>query len=69
MEKHVTHWTYWLGSTCLAIALVWRLLHLFQPMMGMPGGLGPTSFLKGALLFYVAAIATANYNWAKAQRS
>jgi len=67
MEKQITHWTYWLGSACFAIALVWRVLNVFHPM-GVFRSMEPLSFLKGALLFYVAAIATANYAWMRSQR-
>lgn len=67
MEKHITRWAYWLGSACLAIALVWRVLNLFRPTETLRG-LDPLSFMKGALLFFVAAIATANYAWMKSQR-
>ena len=67
MEKHITCWTYWLGSACLGIAFVWRALNVVHPI-GALGTLGHMSFLRGALLFFVAAIATANYAWIKTQR-
>jgi len=67
MEKHVTQWTYWLGSACLVVAVVWRVLDLFQPT-GALWSLQPLSFLKGALVLFVAAIATANFAWMKSQR-
>ena len=28
MEKHITRWTYWLGSASLAIALAWGALNV-----------------------------------------
>ncbi len=67
MEKHITHWTYWLGIACLVIALVWRVSSIW---LGSTQTLGvtPLSFYKSSLLFFVAAIATANYTWAKGQK-
>jgi len=67
MEKQIARWTYWLGLVCFAIALVWRALNVFHPT-GVFRGIEPLSFLKGALLFFVAAIATANYAWMRSLR-
>jgi hypothetical protein len=68
MERQIAHWTYWLGLACFVIALLWRVLNVFYPM-GELRGMEPLSFLKGALLFFVASIATANYAWMRSQRA
>ncbi len=67
MEKHITRWTYWLGVVCLVIAFVWRVSWIW---FGRTQALGvtPLSFYKGALLFFVAAIASASYDRAKGQK-
>jgi hypothetical protein len=68
MEKHIANWTYWLGVACLVIALVWRIASIWMgPQQAL--GIVPLSFYKGALLFFITAIATANYSLAMRQKS
>ena len=70
MEKQVTQWSYWLGVTCLAIAVLWRALNALG--IGPPDvlkGVNYMSFYKGTLLLLVTSIATANYAWSKSQKS
>jgi uncharacterized membrane protein YkgB len=64
MEKKILQYSYWLGVACVAVALVWRA----AAAMGFGGGLMMqgisltyTSFLKGALLFLLTAVATGAY--------
>jgi hypothetical protein len=65
MEKHIVHWSYWLGIACLVIALLWRAfsaLGMWLPATITPGNtVYYMSFYKASLLFFVAAIASANY--------
>jgi hypothetical protein len=67
MEKHILHWSYWLGIASFAVALVWRglnALRIWVPSSSAPvPPIGYTSFYKAGLLFLLVAIATANCAW------
>ena len=73
MEKHIIIWSYWLGLASAVIALVTRACNAFGiwvPQNMLQGrSLWYMSFYKGALLFFLIAIATANYTWARGQKS
>lgn len=63
MEKQLSALSYWLGLICTAIALILRLLalvHVAVPYLGGPTGSGISylSFLRGAELFFLLAIAS-----------
>jgi uncharacterized membrane protein YhaH (DUF805 family) len=66
MESQIERYSYWLGVVCVVIAVVLRA----ADAMGMGAfatrgaNIGYMSFLKGALLFLLVAIATANHRWA-----
>ncbi len=67
MEKQVVHYTYWLGLAATLVALIWRGLVL----AGLPEkvmGLNYMTAYKGALLFFVMAVATTSYAWLKSQK-
>jgi hypothetical protein len=66
MEKHISHWSYWLGIASLIIAVVWKALSAFG--LGSPMPFSYLTFYKASLLLFVAAIASANYAWLKSQR-
>jgi hypothetical protein len=69
MEKHLVRWGYLLGLFCFAIGLVWRALNLFGGAVPKAQGqLFPLSFYKGALMFLLITIATANYSWFRSQK-
>ena len=72
MEKHIVTWSYWLGLASTAIALVLRSLSvsgiLTAVVVRQGQTLGYMSFYKGALLFFVIAIATASYTWVRGQK-
>ena len=72
MEKMLTHWCYWLGLVSAAIALVMRGFNAFGVWIPHNVVTGVTvwymSFYKGAFLFLLVAIATANVAWFKGQR-
>jgi len=72
MEKHILHWSYWLGIASLIIALVWKALSAFglgSPMLVIRDqSISYLTFYKASLLLFVAAIASANYAWFKSQR-
>lgn len=65
MERNIVHWSYWLGIASLVIALLWRGFNAFGvwiPTTITPGNtVYYMSFYKASLLFFVAAIASANY--------
>ena len=73
MEKHIIQWSYWLGIVSAVIALVMRAFNAFGIWLPTAFAQGRTvwymSFFKGALLFLLISIATANYSWAHSQKS
>ncbi len=73
MEKYIITSSYWLGLASAVIALVTRALNLFGIWVPQTVEQGRTvwymSFYKGALLFLLISIATANYTWARSQKS
>jgi hypothetical protein len=57
--------TYWLGVACLIAALAWRLIKIgIGPVAALD--LAPLSFYRGALVLFVASIATRSYRKTKA---
>jgi hypothetical protein len=63
MEKQLFTIGYWLGLTCTAIALIFRLVTFFNVTalhIGPSGGnaIGYSSFFHGAVLFFLLAIAS-----------
>ncbi|MGH9714840.1 MAG: hypothetical protein ACRD5M_16220 [Candidatus Acidiferrales bacterium] len=73
MERNIVHWSYWLGIASLVIALLWRAFNAVG--MWLPKNIAPgntiyyMSFYKAALIFFVAAIASASYASFKAHRA
>ena len=70
MEKQLSLIGYWLGLICTVLALIFRLttaLNMIPPHMGAPGGtaISYTSFLHGAALFFLLAIAS----WCRTAKS
>ena len=72
MEKHIIKWSYRLGMVSALIALVMRTFNAFGVWLPRTVVQGSTiwymSFYKGAILFFVIAIATANHIWARRQQ-
>ena len=73
MEKHILTWSYWLGLASAVIALGLRSLNAFGLLLPTVVAQGRTlwymSFFKGAFIFFLVSIATANYSWARSQKS
>ena len=74
MEKHIVTGSYWLGLASAVIALVMRAFNavgLLLPTATAKAGetISYMSFYKGALLFFLIAIATTGYTWLRGQRS
>ena len=67
MERNLLHWSYWLGITCSVVALLrgsFNALGVWFPMQIAAGQtINYMSFHKASLLFFVTAIASANYAW------
>jgi hypothetical protein len=63
MEKQLSVVGYWLGLICTVLALIFRMITVFNintPQMGVSGGnaIGYLSFLHGAELFFLLSIAS-----------
>jgi uncharacterized membrane protein len=63
VEKQLCTIGYWLGLVCTVLAIIFRFttaFHINPPFLGAPGGtaISYTSFLHGAVLFFVLAIAS-----------
>jgi hypothetical protein len=70
MEKQLSLLGYWLGLICTVLALIFRMftaLKMIPPFLGLPGGsaISYMSFLHGAVLFFVLAIAS----WCRTAKS
>ncbi len=68
MEKHIIRWSYWLGIVSVVLAFVTRALNVLGVVTlfrGRGNAIGYHTFLDGALLFFVATIATSSYAWFK----
>jgi hypothetical protein len=74
VEKHIVTVSYWIGLASTAIALLLRTLNafgMFLPPATAKAGetIWYMSFYKGALLFFLAAIATSGYAAVRGQKS
>ncbi len=73
MKKQIVTWSYWLGLLSSLIALGLRSLNAFGLMTPEVVKQGQTvwymSFYKGALLFFLIAIATASYASVRGERT
>lgn len=73
MKKQIVIGTYWLGLISTLIALVLRTLNIFGILAPSVVRQGRTlwymSFYKGALLFFLVAIATACYAYVRGERT
>lgn len=73
MEKQMVTLSYWLGWLSSLIALGLRLLNAFGMLTPTVVQQGRTlwymSFYKGALLFFLIAIATASYAWVRGEKT
>ncbi len=72
MERHIASWSYWLGVACAAVAVLWRAVNALglglSQMVTRGNPVAYMTFYKGALLFLLAGVATANYIWIKGRR-
>lgn len=73
LEKQIITWSYWLGLLSSFLCLALRFLNIFKILTPNVVQQGRTlwymSFFKGALLFFLIAIATASYSWARGQKT
>jgi hypothetical protein len=73
VEKQLSNVAYWLGIICTVIALILRALaaigvFVFPMMASGKIPISYKSFLDGAILFFVMAIASSVALWAKTQK-
>ena len=74
MEKQLCTVAYWIGVICTALALITRLLAVIGVIV-LPAAtsgkipISYRSFLDGAMLFFVMAIASSVAMWVKQQKS
>jgi hypothetical protein len=74
LEKQLFKTAYWIGIISTALALITRglaTIGVFIFPLPSPGRIPITyrTFLEGAILFFIMAIASSVAIWAKAQRS
>jgi hypothetical protein len=66
MEKILIKVSYWLGVVCIALALLSKALNAlgvnFLQFMTRGNDVGYHSFVLGAVLFFLMAIATASFD-------
>jgi len=72
MKKHIIRYSHWLGVLSVLLALLTRVLNIFDRSIariitnGNP--IEYRTFLDSAQLFFLTAIATASYVWFKSQK-
>ena len=71
MEKSILTISYWLGVMCTVLAVAMRVLNMlgvsFYEIMTRGNPIAFRTFLNGAMLFFLAAIASAAYSWHKSR--
>ena len=71
MEKSILTISYWLGVLCTVLAVAMRVLNMlgvsFYEVMTRGNPIAFRTFLNGAMLFFLAAIASAGYSWHKSR--
>ena len=71
MEKSILTVSYWLGVLCTVLAVAMRVLNMlgvsFYEVMTRGNPIAFRTFLNGAMLFFLAAIASAAYSWYKSR--
>jgi len=77
LEKQLAIVTYWIGVASTAVAVIMRALALLgiyvSPYLPSASGtkipISYRTFLQGAILFFVMAIASAAVDWVKARKT
>ncbi len=73
MEKQIMRWSYWLGVACVVLAVVTRILNtlgLSTVLLQTRGNaISYRTFVDGASLLLITAIATAGFAWFKQQNT
>jgi hypothetical protein len=73
VEKQMVTLSYWVGLLCSLLALGLRFLNIFGILSPRVVQQGKTlwymSFYRGALLFFLIAIATASYAWVRGEKT
>jgi hypothetical protein len=73
VQKQIVTGSYWLGLLCALIALVLRALSIFGILPITVVQHGKTAWCmmlyRGALMFFLMAIATASYAWVRGEKT
>lgn len=73
MAKQIAKWSYWVGIVCLVVAILWRAANVVglpsSPSLAPGRTFGYLTFYRGSLLFFVASIASAAYDWTSSRSS
>ena len=73
MKKHIIRYSFWLGVLSVLLALLTRAPNILGVSLATVSTRGTQisyrTFLDGAQLFFLTAIATASYVWFKAQKT
>jgi hypothetical protein len=68
MEKTIARWSYWLGISCVIIAIAWKggnAFGLWRALPPTPAEISYWSFYNASLLFFATSIASACRVWLK----
>lgn len=72
MKKHIIRYSFWMGVLSVLLALLTRALNILGVSLATISTRGTQisyrTFLDGAQLFFLTAIATASYVWFKSQK-
>ena len=72
MKKHIIRYSFWMGVLSVLLALLTRTLNILGVSLATISTRGTQisyrTFLDGAQLFFLTAIATASYVWFKSQQ-
>lgn len=68
MEKTIARWSYWLGITCVIVAIAWKggnAFGLWRALPPSPAEISYWSFYNASLIFFATSIASACRVWLK----
>ena len=68
MERRIARWSYWLGITCVIVAIAWKggnAFGLWRALPPTPADISYWSFYNASLLFFALSIASACRVWLK----
>ena len=69
MEKIIARWSYWMGISCVIVAIIWKggnAFGLWRALPPTPADISYWSFFNASLLFFATSISSACRVWLKA---